>query len=78
MRKFRAIIQSSTEPQDKNVIWKNGDKLLYWDGAWKDLIGTGASDIVYTHYSGVSTSVEQALNAIYRSIDIPLPSPGGK
>ena len=78
MRKFRAIIQSNTEPQDRNVIWKHGDKLFYWDGAWKDIIANNASDIVYTHYSGVSTSVEQALNAIYRSMDIPLPSPGGK
>lgn len=75
MRRFRGVVQSNIEPRDKEIIWKCGDRLLYWDGAWKDLISYNASDIRYTPNGAETTNVEHALNILWKYTGAPAPSP---
>lgn len=44
MRKFRGIVQSKTEPQDKEILWYYKDKLLYYNnGSWEPFVTSGSS-----------------------------------
>lgn len=46
MKKFRAIIQSTKEPEDPNVIWYYKKMLRYFDaGTWRPLINVTATNI---------------------------------
>lgn len=44
MRRFRGIIQSKVEPQDKEILWYYKDKLLYYNnGTWEPFVTSGSS-----------------------------------
>lgn len=46
MRRFRGIIQSKVEPQDKEILWYYKDKLLYYNnGTWEPFVTSGSSYI---------------------------------
>lgn len=53
--KLPVIVESQTEPQDKNVIWKNGDSFKELkNGKWEESAtlgggGGGELDSLYTH-----------------------------
>lgn len=49
LRKFRAIVQSNTEPQDHEVIWQWKGKLLYWNNGWEPLHTLEAEEIAYEY-----------------------------
>lgn len=41
VRKFRAIVQSNLEPEDKQVLWVVHDALMYYnDGDWIPIISS--------------------------------------
>lgn len=65
MRKFRAIVQSSIEPQDHEVIWQWNGKLLYWNDEWKPLHTLDASEIAYEYEEAEGVeNVAQALDKL--------------
>lgn len=68
MKKYRAIVQSNTEPSDTNVIWKSKDKLLYYDGGWKDLLNFTASNVEYKSPDGDDKTVKEALDYVYKYV----------
>lgn len=46
MKKFRAIIQTTKEPEDPNVIWYYKGMLRYFDaGAWRPLVDVSATNV---------------------------------
>ena len=46
MKKYRAIVKSSIEPQDHEVIWEFKNKLYHWlNGDWKPFIISDPNDI---------------------------------
>lgn len=59
MRRFRAIIQTNKEPEDKEVLWYFKKKLLYFDGGWKPFNPMSAGDIAFNNDK--ASSVEEAL-----------------
>ena len=52
IRRFRAIIQTDKEPEDHEVIWKKGHKLLYWNNDWRPIYEFEASEIIYESKDG--------------------------
>lgn len=65
MRKFRAIVQSSIEPQDHEVIWQWNGKLLYWNDGWEPLHTLDASEIAYEYEEAEGVeNVAQALDKL--------------
>ena len=65
MRKFRAIVQSSIEPQDHEVIWQWNGKLLYWNDGWEPLHTLDTSEIAYEYEEAEGVeNVAQALDKL--------------
>lgn len=65
MRKFRAIVQSSIEPQDHEVIWQWNGKLLYWNDGWEPLHTLDASEIAYEYEEAEGVeNIAQALDKL--------------
>lgn len=65
IRRFRAIIQTNKEPEDHEVIWKNGHKLLYWNNGWRPIYEFEASEIIYeSKDTGEEISLEDAVNEV--------------
>lgn len=65
MRKFRAIVQSSIEPQDHEVIWQWNGKLFYWNDGWEPLHTLDASEIAYEYEEAEGVeNVAQALDKL--------------
>lgn len=45
MRKYRAIVQSPSAPEDKQTIWLKQDKLYHWDnGEWQSISGSDVAE----------------------------------
>lgn len=66
MRKVRAIVESTVEPQDHEVIWYyKGELLRYDNGDWQPFYTFDASNIAYSseEAEGVET-LEQALDML--------------
>lgn len=69
IRRFRAIIQTDKEPEDHEVIWKNGHKLLYWNNGWIPIYEFEASEIIYeSKDTGEEISLEDAVNEVKDSV----------
>lgn len=69
IRRFRAIIQTDKEPEDHEVIWKNGHKLLYWNNGWRPIYEFEASEIIYeSKDTGEEISLEDAVNEVKDSV----------
>lgn len=69
IRRFRAIIQTDKEPEDHEVIWKKGHKLLYWNNGWKPIYEFEASEIIYeSKDTGEEISLEDAVNEVKDSV----------
>lgn len=69
IRRFRAIIQTNKEPEDHEVIWKNGHKLLYWNNGWRPIYEFEASEIIYeSKDTGEEISLEDAVNEVKDSV----------
>lgn len=69
IRRFRAIIQTDKEPEDHEVIWKNGHKLLYWNNDWRPIYEFEASEIIYeSKDTGEEISLEDAVNEVKDSV----------
>lgn len=65
IRRFRAIIQTNKEPEDHEVIWKKGHKLLYWNNGWRPVYEFEASEIIYeSKDTGEEIPLEEALDKI--------------
>lgn len=55
MRKFRGIIQSKLEPQDKEILWYYKDKLLYYNnGVWEPFVTAGPDAIEFGETKGTA------------------------
>lgn len=66
IRKFRAVVQTSKEPQDKEVLWFWKGKVLYWDnGRWQPFHLIDAFEVAYEYEEvpGVDT-VQKALDKL--------------
>lgn len=69
IRRFRAIIQTDKEPEDHEVIWKKGHKLLYWNNGWRPIYEFEASEIIYeSKDTGEEISLEDAVNEVKDSV----------
>lgn len=69
IRRFRAIIQTDKEPEDHEVIWKKGHKLLYWNNDWRPIYEFEASEIIYeSKDTGEEISLEDAVNEVKDSV----------
>ena len=69
IRRFRAIIQTNKEPEDHEVIWKKGHKLLYWNNGWRPIYEFEASEIIYeSKDTGEEISLEDAVNEVKDSV----------
>lgn len=69
IRRFRAIIQTDKEPEDHEVIWKKGHKLLYWNNGWIPIYEFEASEIIYeSKDTGEEISLEDAVNEVKDSV----------
>lgn len=69
VRRFRAIIQTDKEPEDHEVIWKKGHKLLYWNSGWIPIYEFEASEIIYeSKDTGEEISLEDAVNEVKDSV----------
>ena len=69
MTRFRAIIQTNKEPEDHEVIWKKGPKLLYWNNGWRPIYEFEASEIIYeSKDTGEEISLEDAVNEVKDSV----------
>lgn len=69
IRRFRAIIQTDKEPEDHEVIWKKGHKLLYWNNDWRPIYEFEASEIIYeSKDTGEEISLEDAFNEVKDSV----------
>lgn len=69
IRRFRAIIQTDKEPEDHEVIWKKGYKLLYWNNGWIPIYEFEASEIIYeSKDTGEEISLEDAVNEVKDSV----------
>lgn len=69
IRRFRAIIQTNKEPEDHEVIWKKGHKLLYWNNGWIPIYEFEASEIIYeSKDTGEEISLEDAVNEVKDSV----------
>lgn len=66
MRKFRAIVESPKEPEDKEVLWYYKGKLLYYGNkAWQEFLPISASIIPYnTEEDEEITNVKEALDRL--------------
>lgn len=66
VRKFRAIVETSTEPKDHEVIWFYEGKLRYWgNGAWEPFLDIDAIEVNYKTVEDESLStVEEALDKL--------------
>lgn len=63
MRRFRAIIQSKTEPEDKYVLWVTHDSLSYYNnGEWVPLLSSPE----------IGEAIEQIKDEVDKSLDIKL------
>ena len=70
MRKFRAIIETNTEPQDHEVLWYWKNKLLYWgNDAWEPFLTTDATEILYETEEGEYLSVKEILDKLTEGIN---------
>lgn len=70
IRKFRAIVQTSKEPQDHEVLWYWKGKLLFWsNGDWEPLLLVDAIEIPYeTEEDESITTVQGALDKLMYTI----------
>lgn len=69
MRRFRAIIQSNKEPEDKEVLWLFKKRILYWDNEeWRALKFLGGEDIAIDGIPGIS-NVQEVYDAVYSRMD---------
>lgn len=66
MKRFRAIVETSKEPEDKEVLWYYKNTLLYYsNGAWRNLLPIVASIIPYnTEEDSNVTTVQEALDKL--------------
>lgn len=70
MRRFRAIIETNTEPQDHEVLWYWKNKLLYWgNDAWEPFLTTDATEILYETEEGKYLSVKEILDKLTEGIN---------
>lgn len=64
MKRFRAIIQTTKEPEDPNVIWYYKGELRHFDdGIWKPLIDVEATDVTIDNISNLPniTNLSEAI-----------------
>lgn len=66
MRRFRAIVESKLEPQDKEVLWYYKHKLLYWgNDTWEPFLIVDAFEVPYkTEEDKSIATVEDALDKL--------------
>lgn len=66
MRRFRAIIETPTEPLDHEVLWYYKKKLLYWGNeAWEPFLLVDAIEIPYeTEEDESITTIQGALDKL--------------
>lgn len=74
IRKFRAIVQSTEEPKDHQVLWMTNNQFYYWSkGCWQPVYDNSAktaTDITYTTSEDEKVqTVQDALDdAIYKEL----------
>lgn len=66
IRRFRAIIESTTEPEDHEILWYNKGDLFYWEHhKWKPFLDFDATEISYINDEDTSIStIGEALDKL--------------